>query len=148
MIQSQIFDTLRQGREKKNTKKLNLAGFARLQEYNIRSALRQLAQALWPDQHWLGFIPIHDYRIRHQVDHQGYVWWVEHDIPPFDRYRCVTYRVILTLNDQQKPIWFVQSGSKSYEFSDPGSVSFERALALAAQDPPLIIPRRMGPALD
>ncbi len=148
MIKSPTFDGLHQGQKNKDMKRRTLAGFANRQEHNIHASLGRLAQTLWPDRQLLGLIPVHDYRIRHQVDHQGYVWWVEHDIPPYDRYQCAAYRVILTLNDHQEPIWFVQSGSRSYMISDPVSGSIERVLACAGQDPPMIIPRRMGPAMD
>jgi hypothetical protein len=73
---------------------------------------------------------------------------VEHDIPPYDRYRCAAYRVELSLTDDDRPALSVESGAGMYPVTPLSREALEAALARAGQDPPLVVPREMGEALD
>lgn len=111
----------------------------------IRQALNQFARALWPPRYALGLIPVPSYRLRSQrATSTTHVWWVERDIPPFDRYRCAAYRVQLSLGELGETIITVQSGDTNYTISPLMMESLEAALAQASHDVPLIIPRAMG----
>lgn len=114
----------------------------------IRAELHRLAEILWPDGHLLGIIPVRQHRVRHKAGGGSYLWWVEHDIPPYDRYRCAAYRVELSLTDQNRPALSVESGAGVYPVTSPSREAFEAALARAGQDAPLVILREMGEALD
>jgi hypothetical protein len=114
----------------------------------IRAELLRLAEILWPDGHLLGVIPVRQHRVRHKAGGGSYLWWVEHDIPPYDRYRCAAYRVELSLIDQDRPALSVESGAGVYQVTSLSREAFEAALARAGQDPPLVILREMGEALD
>jgi hypothetical protein len=103
-------------------------------ESPIRAGLQRLAQALWPDQHVLGLLPVHRYRLRHQATATSQVGWVEHDIPPSDRYWCAAYRVQMTLPDGGEPILTVQSGTAVYPVTP--SVTFPVALFTFLSSPP------------
>jgi hypothetical protein len=96
----------------------------------------------------LGVIPVRQHRVRHKTGPDSYVWWVEHDIPPYDRYRCAAYRVELSLTDQNQPALRVESGAGVYPVTPLSREALEAALARAGQDPPLVILREMGEALD
>lgn len=114
----------------------------------IRTGLQQLAQTLWPDAHLLGMIPRHRYRLRHRMTSESYVWWVEHDIPPYDRYWCAAYCVQLTLDDQGLPVLRVQSGAGDEVVTPLTPETLAVALARGGEHLPLLIPRQMGRALD
>jgi hypothetical protein len=124
--------------------------FALAQEWDkaTRTGLQQLAQTLWPDVHLLGMIPRHRYRLRHQMTSAGYVWWVEHDIPPYDRYWCAAYRVQLTLDEQGVPVLKVQSGAGDEVVTPLTPEALAATLARGGEHLPLLIPRKMGRALD
>jgi hypothetical protein len=91
-----------------------LEKIARGWDGSIRHELRQFAQYLWPDARVLGLVPIHSYRFRKQLESGTIVWWVERDIPPFDRYRCEAYRVELSIAGQDQVRLLVRSGISAY----------------------------------
>jgi hypothetical protein len=114
----------------------------------IQTELHRLAEIRWPDSHLLGVIPVRRHRVRHKTGAGSYVWWVEHDIPPYDKYQCAAYRVELSLANHDRPALSVESGTGMYPVSPLSREALEAALARAGQDAPLVIPREMGEALD
>ena len=114
----------------------------------ITRELRRFAQYLWPNTRLLGLIPIHSYRLRKQLESETIVWWVERDIPPFDRYRCEAYRVELSLAGPDQPRLVVRSSISAYPVIPIGVESLKTALVRAGADTPLVIRRQFGPALD
>jgi hypothetical protein len=76
------------------------------------------------------------------------VWWVEHDIPPYDKYLCVAYRVQLTPDDRCEPVLTVQSRDVVYPVDPLTKANLDMALAQAGADSPLVISRKMGEASD
>ena len=114
----------------------------------VRRELSSFARALWPEGHELRWPGSHSYRLRKQSEPNRFIWWVERDIPPQDRYRCAAYRVELSGNGQGHNTLIVQSGEGEYPVVPADESGLEVALIQASQDDPLIIPRRMGAALD
>jgi hypothetical protein len=114
----------------------------------IRGALSRLAESKWQGPRFLRLLSARAYRIRSRAEAKAHVWWVEHDIPPYDIYRCAAYQVKLTLNDSQEPVLTVKSRKREYRVPGDMIASLDRVLAQAGQDPPLLIPRRMGRVLD
>jgi hypothetical protein len=126
-----------------------LTGLIQTWDGPIQKALTRLAQVLWPVEYMWGIIPIRAYRLRcQQSDPVTYVWWIEHDIPPYDKYECAAYRVQLTLNDQLQPVLRVESGGATYQVESPTVEELETTVAKGGQDIPLIIPRVMGIVKD
>lgn len=148
MTESDPFETLQQEQEQAAEQVQYLAEVAQQWDSAIREGLQHLAQTLWPDEHLLELIPIHRYRLRHQITSTGYLWWVEHDIPPQDRYSCVAYRVQLALNGEGQPTLTVQSEAAAYDVAPLTVETLGAALARAGEDPPLVVPREMGQATD
>jgi hypothetical protein len=125
-----------------------LIELARQWDGPIRAGLAQLARTIWPDGHILGLIPARRYRLRQQFFPGSYVWWIEHDIPPYDRYWCAAYRVELTLGGTRPPTLNVQSGTTSYPVQPLTNENLTKVLAQTGDDLPLLIPRHMGRAVD
>jgi hypothetical protein len=73
---------------------------------------------------------------------------VEHDIPPWDRYHCAAYMVELGLDEARNPVITLRSGREEYRLEQPTVSSVAQQLARLSQEPPRIIPRRMGVAFD
>jgi hypothetical protein len=114
----------------------------------IRRKLRRLAQYLWPDARLLGLIPMHNFRLRKRLESGMIVWWVEHDIPPSDHYRCEAYRVELSLAGPDQPQLVVRSGISAYPVIPMSMENLKMALIRAGADKPSIIRRQFGLALD
>lgn len=148
MIASNPFERLQQQQALGEQRLQHLSELARQWNKAIRTGLQQLAQTLWPDAHLLGMIPHHRYRLRHQMTSERYVWWVEHDIPPYDRYWCAAYRVQLTLDSQGLPVLRVQSGAGDEVITPLTPEALEVALARGGEHLSLLIPRQMGRVLD
>jgi hypothetical protein len=125
-----------------------LAETASRWDRTIYRELRHFAQYLWPNARLLGLIPIHSYRLRKQSEPEQIVWWVERDIPPFDRYLCEAYRVELSLAGPDQPRLVVRSGMSTYPVVPISIEALKAALVQAGADTPLIIHRQFGPALD
>ena len=114
----------------------------------INRELRRFAQYLWPTTRLLGLIPLHSYRLRKRFESETIVWWVERDIPPFDRYRCEAYRVELSLTEPDQPRLVVRSGISVYPVFPINMKELKITLVRAGADTPLLIRRQFGPALD
>ena len=118
-------------------------------EKEIKSLLRFVASEKWGvHQSCLNFIHRKDYRLRTKKMPGFITWWVEHDIPPYDLYRCEAYRVTLRIEGGKKPLIFVESDAESILLNHPSLQDLEIALRRIAKQPPLHIPRRMGVAWE
>lgn len=142
------FRPLYQHQQAKRERGRYLDEVARRWDNPIRAGLEHLAQELWPDARMWGLIPVHRYRLRRQTISTVQVWWLEHDIPPYDRFWCAAYLVQLFLNEQNEPFLTVQSGSAVQVVFPLSEENLQMALARAAEELPLIISRQMGPAFD
>jgi hypothetical protein len=127
---------------------LRLSKIAHHWDRAIRRNLHRFAQDRWPDVWLAGLIPIHLYRLRRQLEPETFVWWVERDIPPYDRHLCEAYRVELSLADPDKPRMIVRSSTSIYPLALIDMDSLNAALVQAGADKPLVIQRQFGPALD
>lgn len=108
----------------------------------IREALNRMAHKLWPPDYAFGLIPVSTYRLRdQQIDSEIHMWWVERDVPPYEKWLCQAYQVYLILEFQHEPILTVQSGTAVYPITPPTVVALEATLTKASQDAPLIILR-------
>ncbi len=114
----------------------------------INRELSVFAQHLWPDTRLLELIPIHNFRLRKRLESDAIVWWVERDIPPFDRYLCEAYRVELSLAGTHQPQLIVRSGISAYPIVPISIEALKAALVQAGGDTPLVIRRQFGAALD
>jgi len=119
-------------------------------QWNLRisRALKRLGYEIWPTLFWLGVIPIPQFRLRHESQSFSWIWWIEHDIPPYDRYRCAAYRVELSLDEKGFPVLCIKSGVLDRILAGSDLAVFEKTLALASQEPPLIIHRNFGRVND
>lgn len=124
-----------------------LIKIARPWDTTIRDELRQTAEALWPTEHFLGLLPVRRYRLRRQATSDAVIWWIEHDLPPYDRYQCATYQVHLAF-EGEKLYLTIRSGRAVYPVNPLTAEILNTTLNRAGSDPPLIISRRMGLALD
>jgi hypothetical protein len=125
-----------------------LSRLAHQWDRSVLKALARLGQSHWPDRHLLRIIPVHTHRIRRKVTPDAYVWWVEFDIPPYDRFRCAAYQVRLTLDGAGKGVLSLRTGLKEYLIRPPISKTLDDLLHTVQQDQPLIISRDFGPAWD
>ena len=117
-------------------------------ERPIQQELRAFARAIWhadPDHDFISGKP---YRLRKETRPGQASWWIEKDIPPSDRYRCAAYRVDLCLTATGENKLSVQSGQRKYPVDLNNLSALHDILLRAGDDPALIIPRRMGAALD
>jgi len=114
----------------------------------IRQELKDLALKKWPNSYILGFIPIHNYRLRRRVKREVITWWIEHDIPPYDLYRCAAYQVELKGVNSSKQYLIVRSGTSSYAVQPMTPCALQAALERVLNDPPLHINRAFGKVID
>lgn len=114
----------------------------------VRRELRQFARLHWPEAALLGWLPLRRYRMRRNQGSETYVWWIEHDIPPYDRYRCEAYGVELSQPDPGQLKWIVRSGDSSYAVAEMSREELRNALERAERDAPLIIARQFEAAMD
>ena len=143
------FETLCQLQEARRERIRYTSKFVDTWDKAVRQVLKEFAKALWPSKYVLGLIPVASYRLRaRRIGPTLYWWWVERDIPPFDRYQCAAYRVELSLDELGEPIITVQSGDTSYKVFPLVLEALEATLAQAGHDAPLIIPRAMGRVED
>ena len=110
----------------------------------MRHELNHLASVLWPAAVWHKWIGFSNIRFRSKIDGNEVVWWVERDIPPYDRYRCAAYEIRMHLNAQGDPDIWVRSGEHTYPVLEIAQLS--TLLDQAGGEAPLIIPRQMGAA--
>ena len=122
--------------------------FAHSLQKPIQRELRAFARAVWFAERGPCFLLDRGYRLRKEI-HPGQVtWWIEQDIPPYDRYRCVAYQVELRSTAVGKGELSFQTGLRRYNI-DPNNLSaLHDTLLRASHDPALIISRRMGAAFD
>ena len=115
----------------------------------IKSLLKYVALENWGKyQSFSSIIRRKDYRLRVNKGTGIITWWIEHDIPPYDLYRCEAYRVTARIERGNKLLIYVESGVESILLNHPSSEKLENAVASIAKQPPLHIPRRMGEAWD
>lgn len=126
----------------------HLAKIASHWDKSIRRELHHSAQNRWPDTRWLGLLPIHHYRLRKHLESRTIVWWVERDIPPYDRHLCAAFRVELSLSDSDQPQLIVHSGSAIHPIVPMNNKGLQTALTQALADKPLVIRRQFEPAND
>jgi hypothetical protein len=136
------------GRATREHRSASLVRFADRWDRVVRSELQRMAQNIWPNEPWMGFMPVHPYRLRKQLTRARAVWWIERDISPFDRFQCAAYRVELSMKDQDQASWIVRSGTATYPLASMSAGELKSALLRASEDVPLIIHRKFGPALD
>jgi hypothetical protein len=136
-----LYEAASRGRETESERVQRLAELARQWDQVVRHELSGLAELLWSDEYLLGLVPIHHYHVRYQASPKDHVWWVEHDIPPADQYRCAAYRVLLSLDAEGNPRLTVQSGEDVYSVTPLTLTALTEALADAGGDDPLIIPK-------
>lgn len=110
----------------------------------VCQVLNQLAQILWPPKFVLKLIPVSVYRLRDRQVGTVHLWWIERDIPPFDRYQCAAYLVYLSLSMTYRPVLSVQSGQRVYPITPATEEQLITTVMKAGQEPPLIISRNMG----
>lgn len=142
------FDGLRRKQQAAAERQHALVTLGRQWDHTVRAELRDLADALWPNGHVLGAVPVHAYRLRHHFAAQEWVWWIEHDIPPYDRYHCAAYRVTLSLGEANEPVLSVEGGDGAERVAPLTRDALEAALERAGQGAPLVIPRAFGEAIE
>ena len=114
----------------------------------VKHALSQLGKEIWQDDHLMKLIAVHGFRLRHKQLPSAWVWWIEHDIPPYDRFRCAAYMFELYLNEDQQPTLMIRTGEGNHTLTGEDLNSFESHLAQAGVETPLFIYRDFGPAND
>jgi len=115
----------------------------------IKSLLKRVALERWGEyRSFFGIIRRKDYRLRVNKGSGIITWWIEHDIPPYDLYRCEAYRVTARIEGGNKPMIYVESNVESVLLNHLSSEELENAAARIVKQPPLHIPRRMGRAWD
>lgn len=147
MTHSEPFEELRQWHEAAEERHRRLTELGHQWDHTIRNELHRLAHVLWSNGHVLGVSPLHHARLRHHFLEEAWMWWIERDIPPYDRYRCESYRVTLMLDASDEPVLTVESGIGTSQVTPLTTAALEAALAQAGQSPPHIIPRAMGAAV-
>lgn len=121
---------------------------ARVWNPTVRRLLAKLARARWPEQPHVGRLPLFVTRIRQSSKAGRVTWWVEHDIPPYDRFRCAAYFVDLEIGEGDACTLAVRSGQATVRLAHATAPQLEQALVDALHQPPAIIPRQMGEAWD
>lgn len=133
----------------KNSQDFCVNGIPRIHscERAIRKVLIRLAKIKWGSRRVLGLFTTGTYRVRSEHSDGRYVWWIEHDLPPSDLYRCAAY-IVEAISFGNRVAWTLRTGAGDYEIPEPTDDSIEAILVKAAKDQPLIIPRRMGAVKD
>ena len=122
--------------------------FAHSIEKTIQQELRSFACAVWAADCHPGFLQARRYRLRKEIRPGQAIWWIEKDIPPADRYRCAAYLIQLQSTTAGEDKLFFQSGLRKYPIHLNNLSGIHDTLSQASKDPALMIPRRMGAALD
>lgn len=148
MTKSIFFKTLPNDREWERQRACHLTKIAQLWDAAICQGLQNLAQATWRNCHMFGLVPLRRYRLRHQVTPEAHVWWVEHDVPPYDLYWCAAYRIQLTLNDRDDPVLTVKSETALHQVTPLTVKVLHTILAQTGKELPLLILRKMSTAND
>lgn len=115
----------------------------------IKFLLKRVALERWGEyRSFFGILRRKDYRLRVNKGPGYIIWWIEHDIPPYDLYRCESYRVTARIEGVGEPLINVESNTDSIQLYRPSLKGFENALKRIVKQPPLHIPRRMGEAWE
>ena len=109
----------------------------------IEPELRRFAAVRWPGRRIWGRLGFRPYRLRRRFETDQVVWWVERDVPPYDRFTCQAYEVCL-LCGHGEPALVVRSRAASYPLPALDAAALRESLARAGQEQPLLIPRQMG----
>lgn len=147
LTQADPFEELRRRQKAAEERRRRLAELGHQWDHTIRTGLQRLAHVLWPNGHALDRLSVHRVRLRHQVEGEAWVWWLERDIPPYDRFRCEAYRMTLELNAAGEPVLTIESGASAQAVAPLSQEALEVALAQAGENPPLVIPRTRGEAI-
>lgn len=115
---------------------------------HIRHVLGDIAQQRWPDRYLFGLIPIHRYRLRRETHPGMSVWWIEHDLPPYDLFRCEAYRLTLDLNRDCQMSMQLEYRSGSFAIEPLTPRKFLEKMQKLEELPPMIISRKMGIVTD
>ena len=114
----------------------------------IRSSLVQVAENRWPHRLLFGLVPRKAYRLRQRRAPRTVLWWIEYDLPPYNRYRCAAYLAVMRVNSQRQPFVILRSGKSTRVIHRLSENVLKEALILIGQEPPMVISRDMGPAWD
>jgi hypothetical protein len=114
-------------------------------ESEIRRALHRFATARWPRKRGYGLSDTHTH-VQQQPDYTA--WRVEHDIPPYDLYRCEAYFVILRMDPKNDAEIVIQSSRSEVHLPLREIDRLDALLAQAGKEPAFIVPRAKGEALD
>jgi len=117
-------------------------------EKPIRHELSVFAKLVGFEEDHAGAFPSKRYRLRKETHPGRVTWWIEKDIAPYDRYRCAAYQVDLCLAATGGEKLYFRSGSQKYVIDVSNLPAIHNVFLEAGNDPALIIPRRMGAALD
>lgn len=148
MMKSDSFEILRNHQAGDRQRACHLAKVAQQWDAAIRQGLQDLAQASWRNCPLFGLVLLRHYRLRHQVTPEAHIWWVEHDVPPYDLYWCAAYQVQLTLDDRDEPVLTVKSETAVHRVTPLTVKVLKGTLAQTGKELPLLIPRKMGLAKD
>jgi len=129
-------------------KQLHFLQLAHSLQKPIQSELRAFARAIWFAERGPMIFLDWRYRLRKEIHPDKAIWWIEADIPPFDRYRCAAYRVELDQTAAGENRLSFQTGSQRYEINLNDISTIHAAFIKASFDPALVISRRMGTAFD
>ena len=148
MFHSIHFPQIAAGQRNRRLEQKQFLQLAHSLEKPIQQELRAFARAIWFAERGPGFLLDREYRLRKEI-HPGQVsWWIEQDIPPFDRYRCAAYRVELRPTAACEGKLSFQTGLRRYDIDLNNLSALHDTLLRASHDPSLIISRRMGAAFD
>lgn len=114
-------------------------------ESEIRRALHRFAAARWPRKRWYGLTYTH-YHVQQQPKYTA--WRVEHDIPPYDLYRCEAYFVTLRMESKNDAEIVIQSSRSVVHLPLQEIDLLDALLAQVGKEPAFIVPRAKGEALD
>jgi hypothetical protein len=131
-----------------NSRSDDLLKLAKYWDRPVRRELSAFARAVWPERGLLRRLGLHSYRRRKRAQADRVIWWIERDIPPYDRYRCEVYSVELAIGERGQVRLSVLSGEEEYPVEPIDERNLIAALILASKDDPMIVPRQMGEALD
>lgn len=116
--------------------------------WEVCHELHNFARRRWATKPFLNLFTLHRYRLRKRLEPEKSSWWVEHDLAPYDRYRCEAFIVVLSLTQTNQPQLIVRSGSASYPVVPLNDEGLKSTLNRIMDDAPLIINRQFGPAID
>ena len=114
----------------------------------IRSSLVRVAENRWPHRMLFGLVPRKAYRLRQKRSPRTMMWWIEYELPPYNRHRCAAYLAVMQVNNQRQPFVILRSGKSTRVIHRLSETVLQEAVILIGQEPPMVIARDMGPAWD